>query len=68
MSYKDDVRNKRILLRKQQREILPDGNQIMLTCECGKRLSIFHAYKCYFCRLWMCWTCAGYHFKKKDIR
>lgn len=65
---KKDIEEKRILLRRQNAEVFPNRFMIMLTCICGRKINIMHAYKCYFCRLWLCWTCAGYHFKKKQIR
>ena len=69
MATLSEIKEKRVLLRKQNAEILPEGKQVKLICGgCGKIISLFHAYKCYFCRLWFCWTCAGHHFKKPCLR
>ena len=71
MSYsKKDIIEKRILLRKQNAQVYPNRKQIKVTCACGRTVNIMHAYKCYFCRLWICWTCAGFHFRirKSEIR
>lgn len=70
MSWEDEVKEKRVALRKQNREVRTGTiNGAKITCGgCGKLILLVHTYKCYFCRLWFCWTCAGHHFKKPSIR
>jgi lysyl-tRNA synthetase class I len=50
----------------QYRE-LKDAWPIKVTCaSCGKQVNICdHAYKCFYCGLWFCWTCSKEHFKEK---
>lgn len=66
MSYAKDVKEKRALLKRQNAEL--GGTELAVTCVCKKVVPIAHAYRCYFCRLWFCWTCAGYHFKERNLR
>ena len=58
---------KQALLRSQNAEVRL-ARPCTVTCICKKTVPIEHAYRCYFCRLWFCWTCAGHHFKKPEIR
>lgn len=62
------IEEKRVLLRRQNAEVRKFSENVYVTCVCGRFIRIIHAYRCYYCRLWFCWTCAGYHFKKPEIR
>jgi len=49
-----EIEEKRASLRKQNAQIYPHRKNVKVTCICGRTVSIMHAYKCYFCRLWFC--------------
>ena len=60
---------KRKLLTKQKLEVNLGTLNSKVTCAwCRRRVLIRQAYRCYYCRLYFCWTCSKLHFTKPDIR
>ncbi|MFH1759878.1 MAG: hypothetical protein ABIA63_02130 [bacterium] len=56
-------------LQKQFLEINAQENHgPHITCECGKRPMMFYMFRCLYCGLWFCQSCAGKHFGCKDDR
>ena len=49
----------RAKLYRQCREVITDNH---VTCECGRIVRLTMAYKCFYCGLWFCHTCARKHF------
>ena len=54
----DQVVTTRSLVSKQCREI----HGVTVTCSCGKTVRLAMAFRCYFCGVWFCPTCAKEHF------
>lgn len=52
---------KRAQYRRQFTE-LHEQPDVFVTCDCGHRLPVKHAYRCYFCGIWFCAKCAEDHF------
>lgn len=52
------------IVGKQLRKIPPFVGNIKITCPCSNRIKIYYAYKCFFCKIWFCESCAKEHFKK----
>jgi len=50
----------RMLLRRQFREV--GGCNTRLHCPCGSEIYLTNAYKCGFCGVWLCASCAQRHF------
>ena len=40
----------------------PEAGIVWVTCPCGRRLALYHAYKCAVCGFYLCWACAKRHF------
>jgi hypothetical protein len=52
---------KRGRLQKQWAEAVESA---VITCCCGQRRALTHAYRCLYCGEWYCTTCAEIHFGK----
>ena len=50
------------LIYLQQEQIISIHGTIV-TCFCGKRISVYYAYRCFFCGLYFCRECASRHFR-----
>lgn len=72
MTYEQDKEDCRTTRRSQKAMIAKGGavDIVHLRCPCGRVVKLVHMYRCYVCRVWLCWTCAGYHFgyEKGSIR
>ena len=55
----DEYRLKRVLTRRQI-ESVRLGEYV--PCPCGRKIDLSAAYKCLFCGVWFCRTCAERHF------
>ena len=57
------VENKKVFAA-QYRELLnQDINGSYVTCRCGLKIRLYHAFKCYYCFIWFCAKCAEKHFE-----
>jgi len=68
----EDIEANRIILRRQYQE-LHDQQQgpcatkvIWITCRCGKKITLMHAYRCLYCGIWFCKDCAEDHFAEQE--
>lgn len=54
----------RIIMRDQLKHVVtaPREQQIMMTCPCGHRAVIWALYRCLYCGIFFCKTCAQEHF------
>jgi hypothetical protein len=43
-----------------------DPRRIQIVCHCGKKVPLFTAYKCFFCKVWLCKDCAEVHFATEE--
>ncbi len=60
---------KRNFLRKQKFQVQLGVMNAKVTCAgCGRDVLLRTAYRCFYCRLYFCWTCSKWHFTKPDIR
>jgi hypothetical protein len=62
-----ELEEKRAAYRKQAKEIFDQvgvdlENMLWVTCPCGSRIGLSHAYRCFFCGVRFCETCAAIHF------
>ena len=64
----EEVEAKRVILRKQRMGIIeqggfdPNRKLVWVECPCGQRLALCQAFKCLYCGLTFCKTCAEVHF------
>lgn len=63
----DDIERKRTIVLNQQMEIIGQGTVEKVTCVCGFKLPTRLAYRCYFCGIFLCQTCAANHFGKRPL-
>ena len=62
----------RATVRKQLTELYGQGQHYndprcaRVTCHCGERVPLFAAYKCFFCKAWLCKECAEVHFATEE--
>ena len=56
------VEYKRTLYKAQFRELMGPSR---VTCGCGRSIPVRFAYRCFFCGIWFCRTCAEAHFGER---
>ncbi len=54
-----------IIVASQSEEVIKAWD-IKVTCPCGKKVGIILAYRCLYCGVYFCTSCAVRHFGKKD--
>lgn len=64
---KEDIEKKRVIVFNQQKEIIAQGKYEQVTCPCGWKLPSRLAYRCYFCGVFLCPSCAGKHFGERPL-
>jgi hypothetical protein len=62
----DDIISKRVAVRKQRDE-LQKQHLVWVTCPCGKKIALKMAFRCWFCGITFCDTCAKEHFGEKPL-
>ncbi len=60
-----ELKEKRRKLREQLVQLRYCDHEV--TCGCGKTVPVTAAYKCFYCGLWFCPTCAKDHFAEHDL-
>jgi len=63
----EDIKRKRSIVLNQQKEIISQGTVEEVTCPCGFKLPTRLAYRCFFCGIFFCPTCAGKHFGERPL-
>ena len=59
------MENKREFVTKQLQELIrQDCNNILVSCECDKKIPIHLAFRCLYCGQYYCQKCAEEHFGK----
>ncbi len=58
-----EIIEKRVRLRRQLEEVWQFRDRAKLYCECGAHISLLDAFKCFYCHIWFCRTCAKKHFE-----
>lgn len=57
----DEIKAKRRTLRLQLK-MIRDGHGAVFCGDCGTRVLLDHAFKCFYCHIWFCPACAKPHF------